>query len=283
MIEKLSTKRLRSKAAAKDVVYRVVIRLILGVFRALGLRFTVAGAEHIPRSGGAVLASNHVSYLDFAFCGLAARPARRFVRFMAKQSTFTNRISGPWMRGMKHIPVNRAAGASAYAAALTALRNGEIVGVFPEATISRSFMLKEFKGGVVRMAADADVPIIPMVTWGGQRVFTVDRRYSLRRGKTISLLIGEPITRRPGERLRDMLTRLIEAMTELLDTAQRSYPDRPSGPDDTWWVPAHLGGTAPTPAQVAAEVASAAERGKPDSGQARTTKASTRMSPPSRP
>src|SRR5674536_51335 len=142
------------------------------MFRVLDISFDVRGAEHIPRSGGAVLASNHVSYLDFIFCGYAAQPSKRFVRFMAKDVVFKHRISGPLMRGMHHIPVDRDAGAASYREAVAAQRAGEIVGVFPEATISRSFQLKTFKNGAARMAADAGVPIIPMVTWGGHRLWT---------------------------------------------------------------------------------------------------------------
>ncbi|MCZ9337551.1 1-acyl-sn-glycerol-3-phosphate acyltransferase, partial [Streptomyces sp. TRM76130] len=79
---------------------------------------------------------------DFIFDGLAALPQQRLVRFMAKESVFRHRISGPLMRGMKHIPVDRKQGETAYAHALDSLRSGEVVGVFPEATISESFTLK---------------------------------------------------------------------------------------------------------------------------------------------
>ncbi|MPZ96714.1 MAG: 1-acyl-sn-glycerol-3-phosphate acyltransferase, partial [Propionibacteriales bacterium] len=125
------------------------------MFRALGLKIKVTGAEHIPRTGGAVLASNHVSYLDFIFAGFAAQPSKRLVRFMAKEPIFAHRVSGPLMRGMHHIPVDREAGAASYAAALRALRAGEVVGVFPEATISRSFTVKEIKSGALRLAQSA--------------------------------------------------------------------------------------------------------------------------------
>ena len=67
----------------RDLVYPPVILAARGLFAALGLRFTIEGAHHVPRSGGAVLASNHVSYLDFTFVGYGARDAGRFVRFMA--------------------------------------------------------------------------------------------------------------------------------------------------------------------------------------------------------
>ena len=78
-----------------DLVYPPVIALAKTWFRAVDLRITVTGAEHVPRSGGAVLVSNHISYLDFIFCGFGALPSRRLVRFLAKKSVFDHRISGP--------------------------------------------------------------------------------------------------------------------------------------------------------------------------------------------
>ena len=62
-----------------------------------------------------------------------------------------------------------------------------MVGIFPEATISRSFELKEFKTGAVRLAASAEVPLIPLVLWGTQRMFTKDHPKDFSRGKTIAL------------------------------------------------------------------------------------------------
>src|SRR4051812_19001803 len=123
-----------------EIVYPPVILAAKTAFRLLDLRITVEGADHVPRTGGGGLGRNHVSYLDFIFCGLGTQKADRLVRFMAKKSVFTNRISGPLMRGMRHIPVDRDAGLASYKQALQALRGGEIVGVFPEATISRSFV-----------------------------------------------------------------------------------------------------------------------------------------------
>jgi len=104
-----------------ELVYPPVIAVARGLFAAMGLRFTIEGAEHLPRRGGAVIASNHVSYLDFAFLGYAALPAGRKIRFMAKDAVFRNPIAGPLMRGMHHIPVDRTAGSAAFKQALTAL------------------------------------------------------------------------------------------------------------------------------------------------------------------
>lgn len=234
-----------------EIVYPPVIALAHGVFRALDISVTTAGSEYVPRQGGAVLACNHVSYLDFIFCGVAARPSGRLVRFMAKQEVFTHRVSGPLMRGMHHIPVDRQAGAASYRRALEALRRGEIVGVFPEATISRSFVLKELKTGAIRMAMAAGVPLVPVVTWGGQRLLTKGQPRHLRRHVPVTIRVGEPITPPSGAPAAEVTATLADRMTALLDQLQRDYPDAPAGPQDRWWQPAHLGGTAPTPAEAA--------------------------------
>ena len=245
-----------------DRGYRLVDRIILAVFRLLGFRFDIRGAEHVPAHGGAVICSNHVSYLDFTFLGLAALRRYRMVRFMAKASVFRHRVSGPLMRVMRHIPVERKAGAAAFDLAVRALKDGEVVGVFPEATISSSFTVKELKAGAARMAVDAGVPIVPAAVWGGHRVATKGRPVQLRRGLPITVLIGEPIVPEPGEKVQPLLRRTRAAMEELLEQAQREYPDAPAGDDDRWWLPAHLGGTAPTREEAAVlDAADAAGRG----------------------
>jgi 1-acyl-sn-glycerol-3-phosphate acyltransferase len=237
-----------------EPVYAPIIRVALGFFRALDLRFTLTGTEHVPERGGGVVAMNHVGYLDFALAGVPFWKAhRRLVRFMAKEPVFHHPVAGPLMRGMKHIPVDRAAGAAAYDAAVDALRRGELVGVFPEATISRSFCLKDFKTGAVRMAAEAGVPVLPVVLWGSQRVLTKGRKRSLRaaRHTPITISVGAPVVVGPDEPAAAALERLRTAMQQLLDDAVESYPQTPSGPQDRWWLPAHLGGTAPTRAAAA--------------------------------
>src|SRR4051794_15792754 len=236
----------------RDRPYRFVIRLALIVFRLLGFRFDVRGSEHVPATGGAIICSNHVSFFDFTFLGLGALPRHRLVRFMAKSGVFAHWFAGPFMRAMRHIPVDRKAGAAAFESAVRALKDGEVVGVFPEATISRSFTVKDLKAGAARMAVDAGVPLIPAAVWGGHRVATKDHKVDLRRGTPVTVILGEPIAPEPGERVQAVLRRTRAAIEALLDEAQRSYPEQPAGPDDSWWQPAHLGGTAPTP-EVAAE------------------------------
>jgi len=229
-----------------EPVYAPVIVTALGAFKALGLKLDVTGGEHVPRTGGAVLASNHVSYLDFIFAGLGAHPSGRYVRFMAKDSIWKNPVAGPLMRGMKHIPVDRTAGAESFRVALDALRAGEVVGIFPEATISRSFELKEFKSGAPRLAQDAGVPLIPTIVWGTQRLMTKGRPRDFSRGKAVTVAVGAPIDVPSGADLDAVGRDLHDAMSRLLDDVIAAYPQAPSGPDDTWWMPARLGGSAPT-------------------------------------
>src|SRR6187399_1682633 len=177
-----------------EIVYPPVIGLAKTMFRVLDLKIRVEGAENIPATGGAVLASNHVSYLDFIFCGLAAQPAKRLVRFMAKKQVFDHKVSGPLMRGMRHIPVDRDAGASSFREATTALKDGEVVGVFPEATISESFTVKEMKSGAVRLARTAKVPLIPMAVWGPHRLWTKGRKKELtKRHVPVLIKVGPAI------------------------------------------------------------------------------------------
>src|SRR3954464_10850983 len=199
----------RQEKAVREWVYPPVIRTALTFFRLLGIRFDLRGTDNVPATGGAVLASNHVSYLDFMFVGLPAhRGRRRLVRFMAKKAVFDHRISGPLMRGMHHIPVDRKAGAAAYRHALDALRGGELVGVFPEQTISRSYVPRPMKSGAARMALEAGVPLIPIVTWGGQRIWTSGRKATWQRKVPVSVWVDTPLVPVPGETAAELTERL---------------------------------------------------------------------------
>ena len=238
-------------ARRRDYVYPPVIRTVLTLFRVLGFRFDMRGVEHIPPSGGAVLASNHVSYFDFMFVGLTGwRRSKRLVRFMAKEAVFRHRVSGPLMRGMHHIPVDRAAGAAAYRHAVDALQGGELVGVFPESTISRSFVPRPLKSGAARMAQEAGVPLIPVVVWGGHRVWTTGRRPVWQRRVPVSIWVDEPMSQIEGETAADLTERLAKRLRALVDEVVGDYPVTPD--DELWWLPAHVGGSAPTPAEAAA-------------------------------
>ncbi|MGD9619135.1 MAG: lysophospholipid acyltransferase family protein [Mycolicibacterium sp.] len=227
--------------------------------RATGAQISYHGLDRIPATGGAVLAINHTGYVDFLPAALAATHRGRRMRFMIKAEMSAVKPVGWLIRHTGTITVDRQAGAGAYAAGVDSLRRGELVGVYPEATISRSFELKEFKTGAVRMALDARVPIVPLIVWGAQRLWTKDHPRAMGRNKfPIAVEIGETIE--PNGTVTELTAALRSAMTEALHAAQAGYP-QPAG---AFWLPRRLGGSAPTPAEAksmdAAEMAERARR-----------------------
>lgn len=237
-----------------EPVYSSAVGLGRALFGSWRLKPVVTGAENIPDSGGAVIAMTHFGYLEFALVEWATwLHNKRRIRFMAKKEAFDKPGVGMLLRAMKHISVDRKAGAAAYANAVTALQQGELVGVFPEAGVSASFTVRELKTGSVRLALEAGVPLIPVAVWGGQRLMTKGRKVRLRDriGVPVHFEVGRPITigddvAAATEALRDTLQHMVAGL-------QRAYPVDGTG---QWWQPRNLGGTAPTPEEAAiAEVA----------------------------
>ncbi|MET0757946.1 MAG: lysophospholipid acyltransferase family protein [Mycobacterium sp.] len=228
-----------------EPVFRALETVVKVVVRATGNPITYRGLENIPATGGAVIAINHTSYLDWLPAALAAHYRHRRLRFMIKAEMQDVKIVSFLIKHCGTIPVDRRAGAGAYAVAVERLRAGEIVGVYPEATISRSFELKEFKTGAARMALEAQVPIVPLIVWGAQRLWTKDHPRSLGRNKIpITVSVGEQIQPTGTSHQLDAAVR--ESMTALLHRAQEEYP-HPAG---AYWVPRRLGGSAPTMAEA---------------------------------
>jgi 1-acyl-sn-glycerol-3-phosphate acyltransferase len=228
-----------------DLVYPPVIVLVKSFWKYLGFNFDFQGQDNVPRKDGAILAINHTSYLDFALAGTAALPAKRYVRFMAKKELFDNKVAGPLLRGMHHINVDRSNGSASFVAALRALKSGEIIGIFPEGTISTSFEIKGLKSGAVRLAIGAGVPVIPTIVWGGQRVYTKGVKPSFKRSKIpVTVSFGDPITYSRDTDVEVAETHLREVMIQMLRDVQEKYPDSHVGQR---WAPVRLGGTAPAP------------------------------------
>ncbi len=228
----------------RDLTYPPVILTAKTAFRLLGQKFQMSGTEHVPRTGGVMLAVNHVGYVDFVYGGLAANPSGRKVRFMAKREIFDNKFGGPLMRSLHHIRVDRGDGVGSYATAVEYLKQGEAVGIFPEATISRAMELKEFKTGAVRIAAEAGVPLVPVILWGTQRMMTKDHPRDFSRGTTIAIRVGPPMHPTGVDPVGET-AELHRLMSSMLDEAIRTYPaaEQPPG---SWWLPAKYGGSAPT-------------------------------------
>ncbi len=244
-----------------EPVFRALEIAAHALTKAQGLKITFIDVEKLPATGGVVLAINHTGYLDFLPAALGVQRRGRRVRFMIKAEMQKIAIMRFLIKHTRTVPVDRAAGAQAYLLAVETLRDGEVVGVYPEATISRSFEIKDFKTGAARMALDAEVAIVPVIVWGAQRIATKGQPRHLGRTKTpIIVQFGEPI--RPhagaGDDAVELTKRLRTTMQQLLLAVQQQYGEHPAG---AFWVPSRLGGGAPTLAEAdALDVADAAAR-----------------------
>jgi 1-acyl-sn-glycerol-3-phosphate acyltransferase len=226
-----------------DITYPPVIAAAKTWFWLEGMTFQISGAENIPKKGGGVIASNHIGYIDWIFNGFAAEKRGRVVRFMAKKEAFEGPV-GSVMRSLHHIAVDRADGEGSLRNAIDYCKSGELVGIYPEATISRSFEVKEFKTGAVRIAAEAGVPLIPMAIWGTQLFKTKDHPSDMwGRGKTIAIAVGPPIDVTGDDPVAE--TALLR--TAIADLMEKTIADYQLDPSGRWWAPARLGGLAPSP------------------------------------
>ncbi|HSV38528.1 MAG TPA: lysophospholipid acyltransferase family protein [Nocardioidaceae bacterium] len=255
----------------RDFTFPLVIAAAKTWFKVSDFKFIFQGLENIPEKGqGAMIATNHISYVDYLVSGFPGAKKGRFTRFMAKKEVFEHPIGGPVMRSFHHIPVDRSAGLASMDEAAKYLRAGELVAIFPEATISRSFLIKDLKTGTVRIAAKAGVPVVPVIIWGTQRIFTKDHPKDFSRHKTIIVKVGEPIWCSEEDPV-GQTEQLHKVMTTMLDEVIKSYPaeEQPTG---SWWLPASYGGSAPT-LEEAEEIDRAEKRKRAEAKAAKRKKA----------
>jgi 1-acyl-sn-glycerol-3-phosphate acyltransferase len=171
-------------------------RLVAGPFLRLLARPTVIGAEHIPSSGAAILASNHLSVIDSVYLPLMVE---RPVSFAAKSEYFTgtglrDRVVGAYLRSTNQLPTDRGGGQAAMAmldAALSLLKAGQLFGIYPEGTRSPDGRLYRGRTGVGFLALHSGAPVIPVAMVGTDHMLPPGRRIP-RPGK-IEIRIGEPL------------------------------------------------------------------------------------------
>lgn len=160
---------------------RLFVGIVLGALS--GLRVT--GREHVPRKGGLIVASNHVSYWDPPLLG-AAVP--REIHYLAKEELFRTPVFGALIRAYNAIPIRRGvADLSGMARAIEILRQGGVLLMFPEGTRSRDGALRSARPGVGMLAVNADVPILPSFISGSDRP-----RQWWYRGASVRIALGAP-------------------------------------------------------------------------------------------
>lgn len=235
----------------RDISYPVVIALAKTWFKLGDVKITMTGTENIPETGGALLAVNHLSFVDYVMAGFPGERRGRLTRFMAKKEIFDHAVGGPVMRSFHHIALDRGAGRGGLETAHRYLDDGELVGIFPEGTISRSFELQPLKTGAARIAADAGVPLIPVVLWGTQRFLTKGKPSDFKRHKSVLIEVGEPLHPKPDDSAAEVTAELQTRMEAMLDRLIKEYPAEEQ-PPGSWWLPASHGGSAPTPDEAAA-------------------------------
>ena len=162
------------------------------------VKFTVTGEENLPTEGGFLLVSNHLSNVDpLCLCWYFMK-RNTAVRFLAKKSMFSVPVFGWIIKGMGLIPVNRDSNPSAVLAPTReALTAGEVVGIYPEGTLTRDpdHWPMEFKSGAARLALDTGVTVIPLSQWGPQDIMAPynAKGMDMRPGRRVSYYFGEPV------------------------------------------------------------------------------------------
>jgi acyl-[acyl-carrier-protein]-phospholipid O-acyltransferase/long-chain-fatty-acid--[acyl-carrier-protein] ligase len=140
----------------------IVVRFVLSVVANLLFKIEIIGAENIPKSGAALLVSNHISYADAVLAGYGTR---RFVRFLMWKPIYEVAFARPVFEILKAIPVDSASPKATVRALRTAheeLQNGKLVGIFPEGQITRTGETGPFERGYELVVRDLDCPIVPM-------------------------------------------------------------------------------------------------------------------------
>ncbi|HYY12557.1 MAG TPA: lysophospholipid acyltransferase family protein, partial [Kineosporiaceae bacterium] len=213
--------------------YWLLKRIILGPVLHAIFRPWVRGEEHVPETGGAILASNHLSFSDSIFLPLMLR---RRVTFLAKADYFTGRglkgrLTAAFIKGVGQLPVDRSGGQASEAALRTGmrvLRRGELLGIYPEGTRSPDGRLYRGKTGVARMALEAGVPVLPVAMIGTDKVQPIGRK--LPHLGRVGVVIGPPLdfSRYDGMQDDRFVLRSItdEIMYELMLLSGQEYVDQ---------------------------------------------------------
>src|SRR3954452_20542012 len=215
-----------------SVFYWLLKRIILGPVLLAIFRPWVRGDENVPEEGGAILASNHLSFSDSIFLPLVLK---RRVTFLAKSDYFTGRgikgrLTAGFFKGVGQLPIDRTGGRASEAAletGLKVLRRGDVLGLYPEGTRSPDGRLYRGKTGVARLALEAGVPVLPVAMIGTDKVQPIGRRVP-KIGR-VGIVIGRPLdfSRYDGMQDDRFVLRSItdEIMYELMELSGQEYVD----------------------------------------------------------
>jgi 1-acyl-sn-glycerol-3-phosphate acyltransferase len=214
--------------------YRLAVVIILPTMLLL-FRRQFRGTEHLPRSGGFIVAVNHISYADPFAVALFLHTNGRRPRFMAKHTLFKLPFAGSVLRGAKQIPVfrNTTDAGNALRAAVAAVRAGECVVVYPEGTVTKDPDLwpMQAKTGVARLALETGAPVVPIGQWGAHEFLGPDKRPRPFPRKTLRMAAGPPVdlsawhgAEPSAEVLRAMTSKVMGEVTALVAELRGEVP-----------------------------------------------------------
>lgn len=226
-----------SRTRPLPTVLRVVVWILRPIFM-LVMKRDWRGEEHLPRSGGFVLAANHLSYIDPFTFGHWLVDHDIPPRFLVKDPLFAVPVIGRLLRMAEQIPVYRGTGAAqeSLRAAIEAVEAGSIIAIYPEGTMTRDPAAWPMSGrdGAVRTAHAAGVPLVPVAQWGPQQIMWPYRReFRLFPRKTMHVRVGPPIDlsglgENPTQaQFHEATERLMDALTALQAQIRGEVPTTP--------------------------------------------------------
>jgi len=185
-----------ARKSEKAAIYRAFAFLLIPFMQLVG-RYRLHGTENLPAEGAVVVAPNHYSDIDPIVIGYAMYRLKRMPRFLAKSSLFTVPVLGWMLTKAEQVPVERAGGTAVdpLAAARRIAKAGHAVVIYPEGTLTRDPQLWPMRGklGAIRTALDAGIPLIPVVSWGAQKILPRYGRISLFPRKDVDVVFGPPL------------------------------------------------------------------------------------------
>ncbi len=225
----------------KDWLIRFVALWLAPILRFI-FKYDLRGLDNLPRTGPFIVASNHISYLDpivLIHVGVRFRKPRWYLRFLSKQELFEKQPMRFVMRSSKMIPVDRGTShaSDSLSSARAALRDGEVICIFPEGTISLTLLPMKAFSGVGRLALDSGVPVVPAGVWGTHRTYGKHHKRDIRHHMPVNVFFGEPLVFGPDsdKTAAEAADEIMAAVIRLVDEARSEYPEAPE-PDD-WWGP----------------------------------------------
>ncbi|MFS0886232.1 lysophospholipid acyltransferase family protein [Aeromicrobium sp. 179-A 4D2 NHS] len=218
-------------------VLRVVVWILRPLFMVV-MRRDWRGEEHLPREGGYVLAANHLSYIDPFVLGHWLVDHDIPPRFLVKDPLFSIPVIGRLLVAARQIPVYRGTGAAAQSlsAATEAVREGGIIAIYPEGTMTRDPEAWPMSGrdGAVRIALATGAPLVPVAQWGPQQIMWPYRReFRLLPRKTMHVRVGAPIDLSglgpdaTAQQVHEATERLMDAITDLQAQIRGERPTAP--------------------------------------------------------